>query len=147
MLDLAEINREIEKLENCKTCYATCERLSILYNVRDHMTEQAQGYAEHKHMEHEGDTQHEHMKHGEEKAVMKSDAGEIMPCYKTYCDTKKKYRRYEVTEQPLEMATNDLCCDMKKFILSLMSNADTTEEKNKVKEMIVQLHEMFQKGV
>ncbi len=95
----------------------------------------------------EGETKHGHMKHGEEKAVMKSDAGEIMPCYKTYCDTKKKYRRYEVTEQPLEMATNDLCCDMKKFILSLMSNADTTEEKNKVKEMIVQLHEMFQKGV
>lgn len=137
MLDLEEINREIEKLENCKTSYATCERLSILYNVRDHITE-------HEYVEHEGDTKHEH---NEEKAVTKLNIGEKLPCYKTYCGTKKKYRRYEVTEQPLEMATNDLCCDMKKFILSLMSNADTTEEKNKIKEMIMQLHEMFQKGV
>lgn len=137
MLDLEEINREIDKLENCQTSYATCERLSILYNVRDHITE-------HEHVENEDETRH---KHNEEKAATKLNIGEKLPCYKTYCDTKKKYRRYEVTEQPLEMATNDLCCDMKKFILSLMSNADTTEEKNKVKEMIVQLHEMFQKGV
>ena len=35
MINMDEINAEIAALEAGKTTYATCERLSILYNVRN----------------------------------------------------------------------------------------------------------------
>ena len=37
MLDIEEINKEIEKLENRETSYSVCEKLAVLYTVRDHM--------------------------------------------------------------------------------------------------------------
>jgi len=37
MLNLDEINEEIAKLEECNcTTYQVCEKLAILYTVRDH---------------------------------------------------------------------------------------------------------------
>ena len=37
MIDIEMINEEIEKLENCNcTSYNICEKLAILYTVRDH---------------------------------------------------------------------------------------------------------------
>lgn len=37
MLNMQEIQEEIEKLESCgATTYAVCEKLAILYNVKDH---------------------------------------------------------------------------------------------------------------
>ena len=37
MLDMVEINKEIKKLEEeCCTDYSTCNKLAILYIVRDH---------------------------------------------------------------------------------------------------------------
>lgn len=35
MIDLDEINDEIARLEHGKTTYASCEKLSVLYTVRD----------------------------------------------------------------------------------------------------------------
>lgn len=37
MADLKEINHEIERLEGLDTTYPSCERLAILYSVRDHL--------------------------------------------------------------------------------------------------------------
>ena len=36
MLDYEEIDNEISKLENGNMTMGTCEKLSVLYNVRDH---------------------------------------------------------------------------------------------------------------
>lgn len=37
MLNMDEINKEIEKLENCDcTTYGVCQKLASLYIVRDH---------------------------------------------------------------------------------------------------------------
>lgn len=36
-MDAKEISREIEKLECGDTTYGACEKLSILYTVRDHL--------------------------------------------------------------------------------------------------------------
>lgn len=37
MIDLEQINEEIKRLENCNcTSYNVCEKLAILYTVRDH---------------------------------------------------------------------------------------------------------------
>ena len=35
MIDLDEIGREIDRLEHSETTYANCERLSVLYAVRE----------------------------------------------------------------------------------------------------------------
>lgn len=43
MINLDEINSEIAKLESQGTTYATIERLSWLYTVRDHIAEQPKG--------------------------------------------------------------------------------------------------------
>lgn len=37
MVDMREVQEEINKLENCgRTTYSVCERLSVLYSVKDH---------------------------------------------------------------------------------------------------------------
>lgn len=42
MLDINEVHKEIEKLENCDcTTWDVCKRLAILYIVRDHYKENA----------------------------------------------------------------------------------------------------------
>lgn len=41
-MDIAEIDREIRKIEADKTSWTNCEKLSILYNVRDHQQEERQ---------------------------------------------------------------------------------------------------------
>lgn len=39
MIDLEEINKEIEQLENCGcTSYKVCEKLSVLYIVRNNFS-------------------------------------------------------------------------------------------------------------
>ena len=37
MISLDEIERSILELESKDTTFATCEKLSVLYNVRDHL--------------------------------------------------------------------------------------------------------------
>lgn len=37
MIDVAEVNKEINRLENGATNYSSCEKLSQLYVVRDHI--------------------------------------------------------------------------------------------------------------
>lgn len=40
MVDMREVEEEIEKLENCgATTYSVCEKLSVLYSVKDHAVE------------------------------------------------------------------------------------------------------------
>ena len=39
MIDIKEVEKEIEKLENKDTSYSICEKLAILYIVRDHLKE------------------------------------------------------------------------------------------------------------
>ena len=36
MIDIQEIEKEIKKLEEKDTSYSTCEKLSVLYTVKDH---------------------------------------------------------------------------------------------------------------
>ena len=36
MIDIKEIEKEIEMLEKKDTSYGTCEKLAVLYTVKDH---------------------------------------------------------------------------------------------------------------
>ena len=36
MIDIQEIEKEIKRLEEKDTSYNTCEKLSVLYTVKDH---------------------------------------------------------------------------------------------------------------
>ena len=47
MIDIKEVEKEIEKLENKDTSSSICEKLAILYIVRDHLKE---NYKEYNHM-------------------------------------------------------------------------------------------------
>lgn len=47
MIDIKEINKEIEKLENSnKTTMNICQQLAILYVVRDHMQKESKTITE-----------------------------------------------------------------------------------------------------
>lgn len=37
MIDMGEVNRAIDELENGDTTFHSCEKLATLYSVRDHM--------------------------------------------------------------------------------------------------------------
>jgi len=38
VLDINEVEQEIARLEGGKTTYANCEKLNVLYSIRDHHT-------------------------------------------------------------------------------------------------------------
>lgn len=45
MIDMNEINEEIERLERGATTYSSCEKLSVLYAVRNNARNQDSGYS------------------------------------------------------------------------------------------------------
>lgn len=45
MIDIDEINEEIERLERGATTYSSCEKLSVLYAVRNNARIQDSGYS------------------------------------------------------------------------------------------------------
>ena len=69
MLDLEEIDKTIQELENGETNFGTCQKLSYLYIVREHFAKN--------------------------DAVI-TEYNDILPNYSKYCEIKRKFKLNEL---------------------------------------------------
>lgn len=100
MIDLIEIENTIEELENGKTTFDTCMKLSSLYIIRDKFI----------------------------KDDVVKEYNDILPEYYSYRNLKKKFQLGEVNRQCVLTSLSNLCDEINEFISTLYSSIDIVEE-------------------
>lgn len=109
MLDLEEINKTIQELENGETNFGTCQKLSYLYIVREHFAK--------------------------DDAVI-TEYNDILPSYSKYCEIKRKFQLNELPDTAIQPAILAVCKEVKEFLLILYNNTDTQNERELLQEML-----------
>ena len=116
MLDLNEVQKTIDELENGSTTFDTCMKLASLYTVRDHMTGYTVDAVEHEY-------------------------SDILPSYHKYCDTKRKYQLNEVTKEAVIKSISDVTKEIYEFITTLYGSTDMPEERDEILKTLRRLIE------
>ena len=103
-MNLLEIDKAIEELENGETTYTACQKLSSLYIVRDHLKPRE-----------------------EDKAIAEYE--DILPSYTIYKDPRTRYCLGEISERAVEEALALLCIEIKEFINTLYCTTDNSTQR------------------
>ena len=118
MLNLDEINRTIQELENGITNFDTCQKLAWLYTIKQY---------------------HDNYPVNSVADELK----DILPEYKKYIKIKKKYQKKELTESAVILSMQNVCTEIKQFIRTLYSSTDMPEEREQIKAMLSNLNQSF----
>lgn len=118
MIDLKMINETIEELENADTTFFNCQNLAHLYIVRDH---------------YKGASSHD-------AASVEAELNDILPQYKKYVDIKRKYQMHDTSKEAVLMALEKVCTEIKDFIRELYNNTDMQQERDQIKNLLIQLY-------
>lgn len=109
MLNLEEIDKTIQELENGETTFGTCQKLSYLYIVREHFAKDD---------------------------VVIAEYNDILPSYSKYCKVKRKFQLNELPDTDIQPALLAVCKEVKEFLLILYNNTDTQNERELLREML-----------
>lgn len=112
MLDLDVIDQTIEELENADTTFLNCNNLASLYIVRDKLNQ----------------------------TKLDKELFDIIPSYKQFCLTKKKYQLKEVAETAVINDLARVCKEVYEFIDELYSTTESKDERIIITEMINRLY-------
>lgn len=117
MIDLQVIEDTIYDLEQEPLSLDLCEKLATLYICRDHAksglnrpTEASNGVLNELH--------------------------DILPAYNKYVETKIRYQKYEVVEQMVIIAMQNLCDEITDFVSELYHNTVSNAERQIIIDMI-----------
>lgn len=111
-MNIEEINQSILELEQGPTTFATCEKLSWLYTVRDHL---------------------------DQSNVVEKEYSDILPEYQKYKEIKRKYQLNEVSIDVLDESIHKVCLEISEFMKMLYSCTDTENEREQIHNMLVEL--------
>lgn len=111
MLDLKLIEDTIQELENEPTSFENCNLLASLYICREQNKNRNMSV-----IEVSNDTYH-------------LEIDDILPAYKNYIDTKRRYQQFEVVDSMLIYAMDNLCREIKEFIADLYYNTESEAER------------------
>ncbi len=128
MLNHDMICEEIEKLEKGSTTYDSCAKLASLLYLRDYYSEGSMETAK------EPDTK--------ANEVIK-EYSDILPQYKHYCETKRKYQLKEATERAVLDCMTNVCTEIREFIAMLYNTTEMPEEREKINGVIRWLNEQY----
>lgn len=117
MIDLNVIEDTIEDLEQEPLTLELCEKLATLYICRDNAKSVLNRTRERS-----------------DEAL--SELYDILPSYGKYVETKKRYQQYEVVEQMVIIAMQNLCDEITEFISELYHNTETDAERTIIVNMI-----------
>ena len=121
MLDLVEIESTVRELENQETNFVNCEKLAILYTILDY---------------------HSKDKSQERPTIVNQvvqEYSDILPSYQAYCNIKRKYELHEITEEAVQIGIQNLCKEIKEFLITLYGNTNTQLERNVINNMLKSL--------
>ena len=116
MLNIDEVNNTIAELENGETTFDTCIKLASLYTVKEHYNSINDEVVE--------------------------EYNDILPQYRKYVESKRKYQLGEITEMALEKQTTLVCKEVSEFIRSLYSSTDMPIERELIKSMVNSLQNL-----
>jgi len=118
MVDITTIEDTLDELVNdAPTTFETCEKIAHLTITRDLLKSRLNRTRE-----------------GSERVL--NELHDILPSYNKYVDTKKRYQKYEVVEQMVVIAMQNLCDEIADFIITLYRNTESTEERETIETMI-----------
>ena len=117
MIDLNVIEDTILDLEQEPLTLELCEKLATLYICRDNAKSVLNRTRERS-----------------DEAL--SELYDILPSYSKYVETKKRYQQYEVVEQMVIIAMQNLCDEITEFISELYHNTETDTERTIIVNMI-----------
>lgn len=117
MIDLDMIEDTIEDLEQEPLTLDLCEKLATLYICRDNAKSR---------LNRKIDTS--------ENVLI--ELNDIIPSYNKYVETKKRYQKYEVVEQMVIIAMQNLCDEITDFVSELYHNTETEAERAIIIKMI-----------
>lgn len=128
MLNHDMICEEIEKLENGSTTYDSCAKLASLLYLRDYY----------------GRKPAEAAKETDSAAndVIK-EYSDILPQYKHYCETKRKYQMKEATERAVLDCMTNVCTEVREFVATLYNATEMPEEREKIGGVIRWLYNQY----
>ena len=118
MVDITTIEDTLEELVNdAPTTFETCEKIAHLTITRDLLKSRLNRTRE-----------------GSERVL--NELHDILPSYDKYVDTKKRYQQYEVVEQMVVIAMQNLCDEIADFIITLYRNTESEAEREAIENMI-----------
>ena len=118
MVDITTIEDTLDELVNdAPTTFETCEKIAHLTITRDLLKSRLNRTRE-----------------GSERVL--NELHDILPSYNKYVDTKKRYQKYEVVEQMVVIAMQNLCDEIADFIITLYRNTESAEEREAIETMI-----------
>lgn len=103
-MDINTINSYIEELEKSDASLSNIRNLAALYTVKEHTQQTVKN-----------DTEEE--------------LNDILPQYKKYCSVKKQYQLGVLPQSALCKSMQDLCLEIKEFLLILYRSTESNEER------------------
>lgn len=117
MIDLQVIEDTIYDLEQEPLSLDLCEKLATLYICRDNAKSRLNRPAE------------------ASNGVL-DELHDILPAYNKYVETKTRYQKYEVVEQMVIIAMQNLCDEITDFVSELYHNTVSSAERQIIIDMI-----------
>ena len=103
-MDINTINSYIEELEKSDSSLSNIRNLAALYAVKEH-TQQAV------------------------KNETEEELNDILPQYNKYCSVKRQYQLGTLPQSVLCKSMQDLCSEIKEFLLILYHSTESNEER------------------
>ena len=119
---MEEVNNTIDELENSDTTFSNCEKLAILYIIRDH---------------------HENVRNPAGNDEVTVELSDILPQYHKYVDIKREYQLGNISETAVETAIKKVCKEIQEFIHTMYICTDMPSERTYIKEMLTKLSDML----
>ena len=123
-MDLYMIDDTIEELENSDTNFANCDKLAMLYIIKDHYKK------------------YPPVLRGLYDEV-EEELNDIAPQYKKYCEIKREYQLGNKPKEAVIKSSHLLAEEIKDFITILYNNTDFQEERNTLKTLIFELQSIL----
>lgn len=118
-MDISTINDMIDEIEQNETSLSAIRNLSALYTVKNHLIG------------------------GKIYNNVVKELNDILPSYLQYIDVKRKYQLKETTDEAVLSYLSKVCIEIREFIQTLYSGTDTPKERDIIKNLMIQLREMF----
>ena len=129
MISKKELLREIEELENKQPTYQTCEKLSTLYIIYDHLYGEKSNSRDFEVMKYSYSSSPEPKTANENKKT-------LLPSYYSYVEAKEQYQYGDASKEKIIRSFDVLARELKTFFKTLYSNTDTPEEREILNRLI-----------
>lgn len=121
MLNLDEIESTIRELENNATTFENCRKLAILYIVRDNNKNVNLSDSD------------------ASESIVVEEYKEILPTYRSYVDTKRKFQMHETTAEAVLARLKLLCEEIREFLSALYASTTSEIEREVIQKSVASL--------